>query len=120
MARDITASQQAAQALQEANNRLRTLVQASPLAIIAVDLKGRVISWNPAAERMFGWSQEEVMGRPLPTIPTDQEEAFQALRSTKRCRALPCWAWSCAGSGGTVPSSTSACPLRPSMMAPAP
>ena len=79
IARDITASKQAAEALQEANNRLRTLVQASPLAIIAVDLKGRVISWNPAAEHMFGWSQAEVMGRPLPTIPAGQEEAFQAL-----------------------------------------
>ena len=79
IARDITASQQAAQALQEANNRLRTLVQASPLAITAVDLEGRVSSWNPAAEQMFGWSQDEVMGRPLPTIPSDQEETFQAL-----------------------------------------
>ena len=120
MARDITASQRAAEALQEANNRLRTLVQASPLAIIALDLEGRVISWNPAAERMFGWSQEEVMGRALPTIPTDQKRM-----PLKRCdkvtfRALPCWAWSCAGSGGTAPSSTSACPPRRSMMAPAP
>jgi PAS domain S-box-containing protein len=82
IARDITASQQAAQALQEANNRLRTLVQASPLAIIALDLKGRVISWNPAAERMFGWSQDEVMGRALPTIPREQEQAFNALRQS--------------------------------------
>ena len=79
MARDITASKRAAESLQAANNRLRTLVQASPLAIIALDLKGRVISWNPAAERMFGWSQAEVMGRPLPTIPPGQEEASQAL-----------------------------------------
>jgi PAS domain S-box-containing protein len=79
VARDITASQQAAQALQEANNRLRTLLQASPLAIIAVDLEGRVISWNPAAEHMFGWSQAEVMGRPLPTIPSGQKDAFQAM-----------------------------------------
>ena len=79
IARDITASKRAAEALQEANNRLRTLVQASPLAIIALDLKGRVISWNPAAERMFGWSQDEVMGRALPTIPQDEEEAFKAL-----------------------------------------
>ncbi|MBU4232151.1 MAG: PAS domain S-box protein, partial [Proteobacteria bacterium] len=79
IARDITASQQAAQALQEANNRLRTLVLASPLAIIALDLKGRVISWNPAAEHMFGWRQEEVMGRPLPIIPPGQEKNFQAI-----------------------------------------
>ena len=79
VARDITASQRAAQALQEANSRLRTLVQASPLAIIAMDLEGRVISWNPAAERMFGWRQEEVMGRALPTIPQARSHAFQAL-----------------------------------------
>ncbi|MDO9532468.1 MAG: PAS domain S-box protein, partial [Deltaproteobacteria bacterium] len=82
IARDITASQQAAQALQEANNQLRTLVQASPLAIIALDLKGRVISWNPAAERMFGWSQDEVLGRALPTIPKEEEKAFNVLRQS--------------------------------------
>ena len=47
-----------------------------------MDLEGRVISWNPAAERMFGWSQAEVMGRPLPTIPKDQEQAFKALHQS--------------------------------------
>ena len=83
VARDITASQRAAEALQEANNRLRTLVQASPLAIIARDMEGRIISWNPAAERMFGWRQEEVMGRALPTIPKGQEKAFKALDQRK-------------------------------------
>lgn len=82
IARDITASQQAAQALQEANNRLRTLVQASPLAIIGLDLEGRVISWNPAAERLFGWSQDEIMGQALPTIPKEEEKAFKALRQS--------------------------------------
>ena len=80
IARDITASQQAAQALQEANNRLRTLVQASPLALVGLDLEERIISWNPAAERMFGWSQDEVMGGALPTIPKEEETAFKALR----------------------------------------
>ena len=114
IARDITASQQAAQALQEANNRLRTLVQASPLAIIAMDLEGRVISWNPAAERMFGWSQEEVMGRALPTIPKDQQECISERCDQRNVSGqLPCWAWNCAGSAGTAPSSTSACPRAP-------
>jgi PAS domain S-box-containing protein len=88
IARDITASQQAAQALREANNRLRTLVQASPLAIIGLDLEGRVISWNPAAERLYGWSQHEVMGRTLPTIPKEEEEAFKALQQTVQGIAL--------------------------------
>ena len=83
IARDITASQLAAQALQEANNRLRTLVQASPLAIIARDMGGKIISWNPAAERIFGWRQDEVMGRPLPIIPQDQRDEFRALEQRK-------------------------------------
>jgi PAS domain S-box-containing protein len=82
VARDITASQQAAQALQAANSRLRTLVQGSPLAIIALDLERRVTSWNPAAERLFGWSQAEVMGRALPTIPSNQEQGFKALHQS--------------------------------------
>jgi len=115
---DITAHKRAEEALQEANSRLRTLVTASPLAILALDLQGRIISWNPAAERMFGWRQEEVLGRPLPTIPPGQEQAFQAQHQ-RTLQGIPCWVWNCAGSGGTVPPSTSACPPRPSMMAPA-
>jgi PAS domain S-box-containing protein len=83
IARDITASQRAAEALQEANSRLRTLVQASPLAIIARDMGGKIISWNPAAERMFGWSQEEVLGQPLPIIPKNQQDEFRALDHRK-------------------------------------
>ncbi|MBM4299973.1 MAG: PAS domain S-box protein [Deltaproteobacteria bacterium] len=75
---DATERKHAEEALRETTHALQTLIQASPLAIIALDLKGRVISWNPAAERMFGWSQAEVMGRPLPTIPPGQEQAFQA------------------------------------------
>ena len=78
LALDITERKHAEEALRETTHTLQTLIQASPLAIIALDLEGRVSSWNPAAERMFGWSQAEVMGRPLPTIPPGQEQAFQA------------------------------------------
>lgn len=35
---------------------LQTLIQSTPLAIIATDLDGHVAIWNPAAERLFGWS----------------------------------------------------------------
>lgn len=55
------------------------LIQASPLAIVALDAEGNVLSWNPAAEHMFGWSESEVLGRPIPVIPPDQHEAFRAL-----------------------------------------
>jgi PAS domain S-box-containing protein len=83
IARDITESKRAASALEEVNSRLQTLVQACPLAIIARNLEGRIISWNPAAEHIFGWRQEEVMGRSLPTIPLEQEEEYQKLDRRK-------------------------------------
>ena len=48
-----------------ANAKLEAVIQASPLAILALDLKGDVTSWNAMAERMFGWKAEEVLGKPL-------------------------------------------------------
>ncbi len=80
IARDITASKRAAEALQEANSRLETLVQASPLAIITLNLSGRVMSWNMAAQQMFGWRQEEVIGRDLPIVPPGNRQEFESLR----------------------------------------
>ncbi|HXF83613.1 MAG TPA: CHASE4 domain-containing protein, partial [bacterium] len=44
-------------------HQYQTLVQiASPLAILTLDREGRVLSWNAAAERIFGWTAEEVAG----------------------------------------------------------
>jgi two-component system NtrC family sensor kinase len=56
-------------ALREKNHTLEALFRACPLAIMAVDLSGKVTAWNPAAERIFGWQETDVLGRPLPTIP---------------------------------------------------
>ncbi len=53
---------------------LRALFQASPLAVIELDPKGHVLMWNPAAERLFGWKKEEVLGLPNPIIPADEEK----------------------------------------------
>jgi len=62
--------------LNKANQTLRVLIEASPLAILALDPEQNVSLWNPAAERMFGWSEAEVLNSPLPIIPEDQHEAF--------------------------------------------
>lgn len=45
---------------------LRALLQASPLGIIALDSSGHVKLWSRNAERILGWSEEEVVGRPAP------------------------------------------------------
>jgi len=71
---------QAEEALRETNQTLQSLVQTSPLAIIAADLNGIIKSWNAAAERIFGWTSQEVIGRPNPSIPGDKmEETRNAL-----------------------------------------
>ncbi|MBI2882787.1 MAG: PAS domain S-box protein [Candidatus Methylomirabilis oxyfera] len=50
------------------------------MAITAVNVDGRVRLWNRAAERIFGWRQEEVLGCPLPIIPPDKHEEFRTIR----------------------------------------
>ncbi len=67
-----------AEALRTTNQMLQTLIQASPIAIVTVNTDVKVTMWNPAAERLFGWSEREVLGQPLPTIPEDKQEEFRA------------------------------------------
>jgi PAS domain S-box-containing protein len=65
----LRASHEVARACQE---KWQALITAAPLALIAIDLEGRVTTWNPAAERLFAWSAMEVMGRPNPIVPADR------------------------------------------------
>lgn len=59
---------------------LQSLIQASPLAIIAINPEGNIIMWSPAAERIFGWSGEEVLGKPNPIVPEEKQDEFRAFR----------------------------------------
>ena len=61
--RDITAHKKAQESLRRANE---TSIYASPVPIVAVDTERKVIMWNPAAQAVFGWSEEEVLGKPNP------------------------------------------------------
>ncbi len=58
---------------------LEGIVQASPLAMVAVDRRGVVQMWNAQAEILFGWKAEEVQGKPLPTIPGEKEWEFRSV-----------------------------------------
>jgi PAS domain S-box-containing protein len=78
---DITERKQAHEALTETLDMLRAAIHASPVAIAILETDGRVRMWNPAAERIFGWREEEVLGRPLPTIPPGKEEEHRAFRA---------------------------------------
>ena len=56
---------------------LRALIQFSPLAIEELDIERNVKLWNPAAERMFGWAEKEILGRPCPTVPSEGRAEFE-------------------------------------------
>jgi PAS domain S-box-containing protein len=76
--RDITQGKLAERKLVETNQMLQAIIQASPLAISAIDQQGNLILWSPSAERMFGWKAAEVLGHPLPIIPEDLKEEVSA------------------------------------------
>ncbi len=80
IATDITMRKHTEETLQETNQTLQALLQASPLATIALDPQGNVAMWNLAAERMFGWNKQEVLGNPLPIVPDEKQEEFRLLR----------------------------------------
>lgn len=70
----------AERALRDSLDQLTALVTASPLAIVGLDLEGRVTLWNPAAERIFGWHAAQVLGRTLPAVGSTQSEDFRTIR----------------------------------------
>ncbi|MEX2529930.1 MAG: PAS domain S-box protein [Gemmatimonadota bacterium] len=70
---------QAEDELRKRENFVRSLVRSSPIPLFTIDADRRVLSWNPAAERTFGWLADDVIGRPSQIWPEDQEAELEAL-----------------------------------------
>ena len=64
----------------EADLAYRALSEASPFAIVTLDLSGMVIGWNQGAEQLFGWTAREVTGTPVPMLPPDRHLEIEAMR----------------------------------------
>lgn len=58
---------------------LRATVDAFPLPAVLLDASGNVRSWNAAAERILGWRESEVVGRPCPAVPENQRDTYNRL-----------------------------------------
>ncbi len=66
------------------HERLRAVIRAVPIAIIGCDLDNIVGMWNPAAERIFGWREAEVLGKPLAIVPAPLEAETRSLLERAR------------------------------------
>ena len=65
---------------EQAHARLVAIVEGSRDAIIGMNLDGTVVSWNPAAERIFGYKLDEVAGRSLSVlVPADVPDELPVI-----------------------------------------
>ena len=66
--------------------RLASIVESSEDAIISKDLNGIIVTWNKAAERLFGYLAEEVIGKPITILipPDRQDEEIGILQRIRR------------------------------------
>lgn len=74
MLRDISRRREAEEQLRQSEERFRLLVnEAAEYAIITTDAEGRVSTWNAGAERIFRYTEEEILGRHLSQFFTDED-----------------------------------------------
>jgi PAS domain S-box-containing protein len=103
--------------LQRAQHELQALIDSSPLALVEFALNTSIRLWNPAAERIFGWTRAEMLGRGgLPMAPphkrAESEDLFarvaagEAINDFETVRLRK--------DGSLVPVSIAAAPVRDS------
>ena len=82
MVKDITDKKRA----EEARFRHAAIVESSEDAIVSVTLDGFLASWNAGAQRMFGYAESEILGKPITTLvpserPDEENQIFETLKS---------------------------------------
>jgi PAS domain S-box-containing protein len=83
--------------VEEAHARLAAIVESSHDAIVSVS-RGLITSWNPAAERLFGYSAQEILGNPVnllapPHRSEEQERIFERVSRGERVQDFETTRW---------------------------
>jgi PAS domain S-box-containing protein len=83
--RNVTERRRAETALQERTAYLNTLIENNPLAIVTVDVQGRVKMCNPAFERLFVYPRDEIEGANLDELVAPPESISEARELSRQC-----------------------------------
>ncbi len=78
--RDVSDEESDKRRLQESEARARSIMDTALDGIVSIDSDGLILEFNPAAERIFGWTRAEVLGRPIGEvlIPGHHRAAHEA------------------------------------------
>lgn len=90
---DITERKREETALRETDLRFRSVLLSAIDAVVLADGDGNIICWNPGAERMFGYKEDEILGRPLTRLMPERyrrphEEGLARLHETGASRVI--------------------------------
>ncbi|WP_166827925.1 PAS domain S-box protein [Thalassoroseus pseudoceratinae] len=77
---DVTDRKQAEESLKESETRLRAIVNSTLDCIVTADAEGKIVEFNPAAARTFGWTKEEAIGQDIHELlfPPESQERQKA------------------------------------------
>lgn len=77
--RDISARKRSENAVREYAAKLAAILNTSPVAILTTDMNGTITGWNRMAEKMFGWTESEALGKFNPTVTQENLEGYRAF-----------------------------------------
>jgi PAS domain S-box-containing protein len=78
---DVTDRRERERELKETKELLQSVFDSSPIGILAVDEEGITQLWSDGCEDIFGWSEAEALGEPLPNVQEAKRQEFDKLRN---------------------------------------
>lgn len=90
--RDVTEQKAAAEALRHSEEQARQIIDTAFDPFISIDAAGKVIDWNSQAEKTFGWSRDDVLGKVLVDLivpPQHRQAHVQGIRSYRETGVGP-------------------------------
>ena len=83
LARDISLRRRAETLREESEKRYRSVFENAPLAGMVCDLNSRIMEWNEQAEKIFGWSRAEVVGKNIFDLIVPGEDRKRVINLVK-------------------------------------